>query len=76
MIVAVTVTADLHNLPEESLGQVPKFFLRSAKHGKKRRELMKNAEIFLRHTFSWGFPNENAEIFLRHRNGLSGTERR
>ena len=37
---------DLHNLPEESLGQVPKIFLRSAKDDEKRRKLMKNAENF------------------------------
>jgi hypothetical protein len=36
---------DLHNLPKESLGQVPKIFL-SAKDDEKRRELMKNAENF------------------------------
>jgi hypothetical protein len=36
---------------------------RTAEDGEKRRELMKNAEMFSSpHVVSWVFPNENAEI--------------
>jgi hypothetical protein len=60
-------TADLHNLPEESLGQVPKFYLRSAKDVVKTPRIDEKRRNFF---FATRFPGDSLikmpTFFLRH----------